>query len=128
MADSVWSGVSHWSELMTTDTDSAREFYGDVVGLTTSPMEGGPFPYTLWVRDGKPVGGLIPSEGEGGWPSGDKPHWVVSFVTEDIQRSVEQAEALGGAVLVPVTAIPQFGQAAVLRDPAGAVFGVFQQA
>jgi predicted enzyme related to lactoylglutathione lyase len=93
--------------------------------LNTKSLAESLFPYTLWLQDGAPIGGLVPPQGEQkGWPSGSTPHWVSSFATDD----VDQAKKLGGEVLVPPTNISKFGRAAVLKDPEGAVFGIFQKA
>lgn len=128
MAESVWEDIDSWHELMSSDPGVAESFYREVVGLSPRPLEGGPFPYTLWVQDGRPVGGLIPPMGAEGWPSGNTPHWVVSFRVPDVEQSAAKTQELGGDILVPPTSIPAFGKAAVLRDAEGAVFGVFEKA
>ena len=128
MADNPWDSVTVWHELMSLEPERAKKFYQEVIGLTTMPLEGGPFPYTIWQQDDEPIGGLIPPQGEQkGWPSGSTPHWVSSFATTDVDRAVQKAQELGGKVLVPPTDIPKFGRAAVLKDPEGAVFGIFQK-
>jgi predicted enzyme related to lactoylglutathione lyase len=128
MADNPWDEVTVWHELMSLEPETARSFYQQVIGLAAAPLEDSPFPYTLWLQNGEPVGGLIPPQDEQkGWPSGSKPHWVSSFATDDVDRAVEKAQKLGGQVLVPPTDIPKFGRAAVLKDPEGAVFGIFQK-
>lgn len=128
MAKSPWDGVTVWHELMSLDPQRAEKFYEEVIGLTTSSLEGAPFPYTVWQQDGKPVGGLVPPQGDQQvWPSGSTPHWVSSFAVSDVDKAVEKAQTLGGNVLVPPTDIPQFGRAAVLKDPEGAVFGIFEK-
>jgi uncharacterized protein len=117
-----------WRELMSDNPEKAKKFYGEVVGMKTAPLEGSPFPYTLWTQDGVPTGGLVPpQEGEKGWPSGKTPHWVSYFVVEDVEKAVKSAKELGGQVLVPPIDIPEFGKAAVLKDPEGATFGIFQK-
>lgn len=128
MADNPWDGVNVWHELMSLNPEKARIFYQEVVGLKASRLDSAPFPYIVWLQDGDPVGGLVPpQDGQKGWPSGSAPHWVSSFATDDVDGAVEKAQKLGGRVLVPPTDIPQFGRAAVLKDPEGAVFGVFQK-
>ncbi|MCZ7662872.1 MAG: VOC family protein [Thermoleophilia bacterium] len=122
----AWERVEFWHELMSADPQRAETFYADVVGLTTVPLEGAPFAYTIWLRGDEPIGGLVPPrDDEPGWPSGPTPHWVVSFSVADVERAAKRTEELGGAVVVPPVDIPRFGRAAVLRDPDGAVFGVF---
>ena len=128
MSENPWNDVTVWHELMSRDPEKARSFYQEVIGLTAAPLDGAPFPYTVWMQDGEPVGGLVPpQEKQEGWPSGKTPHWVSSFATADVDRAVEKAQKLGGQILVPATDIPEFGRAAVLKDPEGAVFGIFQK-
>lgn len=128
MAESPWDNVTVWHELMSVEPERAKKFYEEVIGLTTASLAETPFPYTVWQQDGEPVGGLVPPQGEKkGWPSGTTPHWVSSFATEDVDKAVERAQKLGGQILVPPTDIPKFGRAAVLKDPEGAVFGIFQK-
>lgn len=75
MADNPWDGVPVWHELKSLDLERARKFYQEVIRLKASPLEGGPFPYTVWMQDDEPVGGLIPPQDEKkGWPSGRTPH------------------------------------------------------
>src|SRR5262245_36989508 len=123
MNDNPWTDVTVWHELMSLNPERATTFYQEVIGLTTAPLEGAPYPYTVWLQDGHPVGGLVPpQEQQKGWPSGPLPHWVTSFATDNVDRAVEKAQKLGGQVLVPPVDIPSFGRAAVLKDPEGAVF------
>ncbi|RPJ25952.1 MAG: VOC family protein [Planctomycetaceae bacterium] len=127
MAKNTWEQATVWHELMSEQPERAKKFYHDVVGLTVEPLEGSPFPYMVWMHDDVPIGGLVPPQnGQQGWPSGKTPHWVSSFVVEDVDQAVKTAQELGGEVLVPPTDIPKFGRAAVLKDPEGAVFGIFQ--
>lgn len=128
MAENPWDRVTVWHELMSLDPERAKKFYEKVIGLTAASLEGVTIPYTLWLQDGEPVGGLVPPQGKKkSWPSGRKPHWVSSFATANVDEAVKKAKKLGGEVLVPPTDIPQFGRAAVLKDPEGAVFGIFQK-
>ena len=128
MAENPWERVTVWHELMSSDPQQAEKFYKEVLGLTTSALEGGPFPYIVWQQEGSPIGGLVPpQDGQKGWPSGPTPHWVSSFAVADVNKAVEKARKLGGQVLVPPMDIPQFGRAAVLKDSEGAVFGIFQK-
>jgi uncharacterized protein len=116
-----------WHELMTTDPDKAERFYGDVVGVEIKPMGEGPDAYRMAMIDDDPVGGFVGPRPDGSpWPSGGPgPHWVASFGVKDADKAASRARELGGAVLLPPVAVPGMGRAAVLRDPQGAVFGVF---
>ncbi len=111
-----------WHELMTTDTERAQEFYREVAGLACQPGQ-----YPMIMDGDQLVGGLVgPRPDSPVWPSGGpEPHWIPYFGVEDADAAVRRAQELGGHVLVPLTVIPEFGRAAVLRDPQGAAFGIF---
>jgi len=76
MADNLWEDVTVWHELMSLDPERARKFYQVVIGLRQPhPWRGAPFPYTVWLQDEEPVGGLEPPQDkQKGWPSGANPH------------------------------------------------------
>jgi uncharacterized protein len=116
-----------WHELMTSDPIQAERFYAEVVGIEAEPMGQAPDAYRLAMFDGNPVGGFVGPRPDGApWPSGGpEPHWVASFGVEDADRAARKTQELGGEVLLPPTDVPGLGRAAVLRDPQGAVFGVF---
>jgi uncharacterized protein len=114
-----------WTELMTTDTKAAREFYGRVVRWTTEPFPGSDMAYTLWKAGDKGIGGLmeLPAGAKAG---GAPPNWMVYVGVHDTDASAAQAQALGGKLEVPPTAIPGAGRFAVLSDPQGAHFAILQ--
>jgi hypothetical protein len=116
-----------WHELMTTDPHEAQRFYGKVVGIEVAPLGDGPSAYQMATIKGEPVGGIVPPRPDGSpWPSGGpEPHWVASFGVDDADEAARETKKLGGEVLLPPVDVPGMGRAAVLRDPQGAVFGVF---
>jgi len=107
---------------MTTDTEKAKEFYRAVTGITT-----GPGPYPMLMADNEQVGGLVGPRADGpNWPSGGpEAHWIAYIGVSDVDAAAQKARELGGKILLPPLDIPRFGQAAVLRDPQGAAFGIF---
>ena len=115
-----------WDELLTTDTEAARDFYTAVIGWGTKELEGGETPYTAWLNGETPVGGFMrlpPELAARGVP----PHWLVYISTPDAQASAKQAESLGGTLLEMIE-LPDIGSLAVVADPQGAVFTAFQPA
>ena len=114
-------GTVGWNELITTDPDAAA-FYRTVVGLTTSKMDMGGGEYTLFEANGQMVGGTTPPQ-----MPGTPNHWHVYFVVADADTTVAKATELGGSVLVPAFDTP-IGRMAVIADPQGAVFSIFQPA
>lgn len=118
-------GTITWVELMTTDTDHAGEFYKKVLAIETSPMAG-PVPYTIVKVGDVEVAGMMNISDMGPESAGVPPNWSIYFGTSDADRTVEQAKSLGASVMVAPKDIPNIGRFAVLQDPQGAVFSVFQ--
>jgi hypothetical protein len=112
---------------MTTDADKAEAFYAEVAGISVMRLGDGEDAYRMVTVNGTPVGGLVGPGPQGpNWPSGGpEPHWVASFGVEDADEAARKTKELGGDVLLPSVDVPGMGRAAVLRDPQGAVFGVF---
>jgi uncharacterized protein len=116
-------GALSWNELGTPDIDAAAAFYGELLGWTTTPMDGAEPPYLVISNaDGHSNGGIRPPA-----PPGTPPFWLVYFATADIEASVATATELGGAALVGVTDIG-IAKIAVLADPQGGVFALYDGA
>jgi uncharacterized protein len=119
--------VSTWNELMSSQPEKARKFYEEVVGLGSEPLEGIPFPFTMWMQDEAPVDDFFLRQDESaGWSPEPKHPKLASFATPDIDQAIKKAQELGGQILVEPVDIPRYGKAAVLKDPQGMVFGIFQ--
>ena len=114
-------GTMIWTELLTTDSNDAFDFYRDVLGMERGETMG-PMGYTLMKVQGTEVSGIMqitPEMGE--FP----PHWTVYFAVADVNATITQAQSLGGTVIVPVQDIPNVGRFAGLMDPQGAYLVVF---
>ena len=125
MAQSNHRGRFVWYELMTTDPAQAQAFYTDVVGWGTAPFEGGPMPYTMWMKGDAPVGGVfqIPADaGERGVP----PHWMGHVGVPDVDRTAARVKELGGHVIMGPEEVPDVGRFVVFKDPQGAVIAAFK--
>ncbi len=113
-----------WYELMTSDPAAAQSFYTSLIGWGTEAFDGTGTPYTMWTREGTPLGGVmqLPEEAQnGGAPS----HWLPYVAVPDVDATVAKAQELGGSVMVPPTDIPEAGRFAVLNDPQSASFCVY---
>lgn len=122
MAESSHRGTFVWYELMTTDTDAAKRFYGDVVGWGAQPFEGAPIPYTMWTKGETPVGGVMEIPAEQDHP----PAWMAHVAVDDVDATAARAEALGATILAGPESVPDVGRWVVLRDPQGAVIAAFR--
>lgn len=116
-----------WTDLMVPDVEAATHFYPAVTGWTLSPWsmgEGAP-PYTMWTTAAGPVGGvmaLTPAEVEARAPG----RWLAYLGTPDVDGTYQQALAMGARSIVPPRDIPTVGRFAILADPQGAGFAIYQ--
>jgi uncharacterized protein len=119
--DAAIVGAPCWIDLMTSDTERSRDFYGQLFGwIPEEPAEqfGG---YFNFRKDGVLVAGCMPSQGS------DMPDvWSVYLATDDARKAVDDAAAHGGQVLVKAMDVADLGTMAVVSDPGGAAIGIWQ--
>jgi uncharacterized protein len=113
-------GALIWNELSTSDLAKAKSFYSEVFGWGW----GGADEYAEAQASGRTIAGAMPRPAE--LPADVPDHWLVYFGTEDVDASVAKAKELGGSVVAGPADIPNTGRFAVVVDPQGAAFGLFQ--
>lgn len=115
-------GVPCWVDTLQPDPRAALEFYGPLFGWEfgePGPMPGGGEYFVAQLR-GRDVAGV------GTLPAGGTPAWPTYIRVESAQATADAATAAGGAVLAgPLDAAPA-GRLAVLSDPTGVPFGVWE--
>lgn len=112
-------GALCWNELGTPEIEIAAKFYGDLLGWTTSPMEGD-MPYLIVKTTAdRSNGGIRPP-----MPEGTPPFWLVYFATIDLDATLAQVSEHGGNVLMGNTNIG-IAHIAIAQDPQGAVFALY---
>ncbi len=116
-------GSFNWLELGTTDQKAAQEFYGQLLGWQPRdfPMRRN-FNYTMFLLNGRMVSGCYPIQQ--GQPA--SPHWDLYVAVDNADETAARAAELGGVVLQPPADVVTFGRKAVIQDPTGAVFSVWQ--
>jgi hypothetical protein len=123
------SGGLMWEDLRSSDPDAARAFYRAVFGHRTEALEGGGVDYHTFFRPDEPfpLGGMGGLEPQSGTDDGEAvpSHWLVYFGVSDATAAQRAVEKQGGTVLVRDEHTP-YGRMAVVADPFGAVFCVFQ--
>jgi len=115
-------GTPCWADLWTSDVAGSRDFYAALFGWEVEdpdPAFGGYFNFT---RKGKRTAGCMGDMGEA--KANDT--WKIYLATDDMAKTLEQAEARGAEVVVPAMAVADLGIQAVLVDPTGATVGVWQ--
>jgi predicted enzyme related to lactoylglutathione lyase len=111
-------------ELSTTDQNAAKTFYTSLFGWTDNdaPMGPGQF-YTMFFLDGREVAaGYTMTKEEAGMP----PHWNLYIAVESADAAAARAPELGGKVLAGPFDVFEAGRLAVIQDPTGAIFHVWQ--
>lgn len=115
-----------WIELATTDQAAAKKFYSDLFGwaVIDSPM-GPDGDYTMFKLNGRDAGAAYTLRKE----QRDQhvpPHWGVYIAVTNADQAAAKAAKIGATVLAPAFDVFTFGRMAVLQDPTGAVFSIWQ--
>jgi predicted enzyme related to lactoylglutathione lyase len=109
-------GCMVWNELASPDPGRAGSFYGELFGWTTDTDETG---YAIVQRDGERNGGIRPTQDD------EPPHWLVYFTAASCDEATTTVREAGGQVMagpIDVTV----GRIAIVADPQGAVFALFE--
>lgn len=115
-----------WIELSTTDQNAAKKFYSSLFGWTIKDESMGPDGvYTMFRFGGKDVGAaatLRPDQLTAGVP----PNWMLYIAVENADASADRAAKAGGTVVMPPFDVMDAGRMAVIQDPTGAAFSIWQ--
>lgn len=137
-------GVPCWVDAQLPDVDAGKRFYGELFGWTFADpygteedpdrAEGAPYgaeanPYgtgaaggSTWAyKDDRPVAALA-HKTDGRMPT----VWTVYFSAPDIRRTAGRIVSVGGQVIAAPFPVARHGTAALVTDPEGAVFGLWQ--
>jgi uncharacterized protein len=119
-------GSFSWIELGTTDQNAAKQFYSSLLGWTATDFPMGPSEfYTMFSLNGRNTGAcytLSPEMTAHGVP----PHWLLYVAVADADATSAKVEPAGGKVVKPPFDVMDVGRMAVLLDPAGAHFAIWQ--
>ena len=115
-------GTPCWVDLFTSDPERSKAFYTAVFGWEFEDQGAAYGGYTLGRAGGEQVVGLMRNPGDSGSPD----TWSTYLATESIEETAARAVDGGATVIAPPMAVGALGRMAVLVDPAGAVFGLWQ--
>lgn len=109
-----------WSELNTTHSSAALDFYSALVGWES---KGEPAPgYHVFGRGEEMLGGITNVQQDG-----TPPYWMPYITVDDLDATLAKAESLGASICMPPMSIPNDGgRIAIIKDPQGAVTGLAQ--
>ena len=116
------AGSLCWADLSTSDAKRAGDFYSGLLGWRIMADEKDKSGY-LHIKNGEHfIGGIPPSAHR---QPGVPPHWLAYFWVDDVDASAAKAKQLGAKFFVEPMTIENVGRMAVIADPQGAVFAIF---
>ena len=119
-------GTFCWAELTTTDAGDAKKFYSELMGWQTHDDEiPGGGTYTM-IRMGEGNVGALYGLTEEMVSQGVPPSWLSYVSVDDARETVERARRHGGTVVKEAFDVFDIGSMAILQDPTGARFAIWQ--
>lgn len=112
-----------WLNLMTPEGNEAKEFFASLFGWTFGEMPGVPGGHLILV-EGKAAGALMDLQ-VCRLPEGTPPAIGLMVKVEDVDASLAKINSLGGKGDAPFDVMTN-GRMAMVTDPNGAVFGLWQ--
>jgi hypothetical protein len=116
-------GTFCWVELATSDGAAAKKFYTSLFGWTVDDVPGGGGIYTMLQKNGKDAGALYQLGPE---QQGVPPHWNSYVCVQSADDTAAVAKKLGGNIIMEPFDVMEHGRMAVVQDPTGAVFSLWQ--
>jgi uncharacterized protein len=113
-----------WSELVTNNLETSREFYKNVFGWRMDPSKnaGEGFEYQEFqLGDEYPMGGMYDMKDIFPADALPPPHWVNYIAVDDVDAAAERVVELGGKCCQPPKDIPNVGRMMTIIDPTGAM-------
>lgn len=116
-------GCMTWNELHTSRPEEAAAFYEGLLGWETDEQrqDGGDLAYVVVRNAGSANGGIMPAPGG----ADTIPAWVPYFTVDSCEEAARRAGELGGEVVAGPMEVG-VGTIAVVRDPQGALFAVYE--
>lgn len=112
------AGVPCWVTNVVRDLPAARAFYENLFGWTTEGDSADDASYAVARLRGRDVAGLAADAESRGWST--------EIAVDDLAAAVARATDAGGTVLQEPMDFDPIGKLAVLADPAGAAFGLWE--
>jgi len=117
-------GTLCWADLSTPDAEAASAFYNAAFGWSFE--RGKDDSGYLHIKNGNTyIGGVPPAATRS---AGAPPHWMIYILAADCDLSAARAKELGARLYLEPMSMEGVGRMAVVADPQGAVFALFQPA
>lgn len=121
--EDVREGAPCWVDAQLPDVEAGKRFYGELFGWTYDDAYGS----SVWAREGGELVAGLEHKADGRMPT----VWTVYFATPDVEALVGRLRQAGGQVVTEPVRVggpgpAALGVAALVADPEGAVFGLWQ--
>jgi len=113
-----------WYELNSSDLANSASFYGGVFGWEAKEITKKPMPYTQFFSKGLMIAGMIETKYTGDCD----PFWLPYVHSKKLEQSIKTIEKAGGKVHKEPTDLGHIGRFAVMSDPEGAGFALWEMA
>ncbi len=121
------SGRFVWFEYVSKDLPKAQGFFGELFNWKTQPMPAPGLPggqYTMIAASEHTIGGYVPAPD--GAPA--RGHWLAHLQVESATATIALVKVAGGKVLMDAMKMGDKGTYAVVADPLGGAFALWQPA
>jgi len=109
-------------ELYSSNVVEAQAFYKGVFGWESKELMKDPQYFGINDASGNMIAGLMDVKIIGGAP----PHWMPYVHSKNLEASIKPIEKAGGKVVKAPTEVPEHGRFAIIADPEGAHFALWQ--
>lgn len=120
-------GSINWADLTVENAPQLRDFYREVVGWGTAGVDMGGYSDFCMTEShtDNAVAGICHARGLN---AGLPPVWLIYITVAELDVSMARCKELGGEVIAEPRTMGQQGRYCIVRDPAGAVAALFEQA
>ncbi len=120
--DAAPAGAPCWIDLATSDVAKSRGFYDALFGWTSEDAGEEYGHYVNFSRDGIAVAGAMTNPAIGEMPDA----WSVYLASDDAKKTLDDAAANGGEVMMPAMDVMALGTMGFVLDAGHAAIGVWQ--
>lgn len=115
-------GTPCWVDLMTSDLQASKTFYGTLFGWEFADSGDEFGNYNMATKDGHNVAGMMANPPENPGPDG----WTTYIATADVDATLRTAGEGGANTVMEAMDVGDVGRMAMVVDPSGAAVGLWQ--
>ncbi len=114
-------GVPCWVAAQSSDLPTSVEFYEALFGWDAEDQGEEAGHSTMFTKGGLEVAAIFPLMAEG-----MQPLWTTYLATDDVEETADKVQEAGGVVFQGPLETFDWGRMAIVADPTGTVFGVWE--